>query len=52
MKVALELDKDSTEVNKANIDYLRLKKLDRFAELLSQTNAEKTHDNIEIRVAI
>ena len=28
-------------MNKANIDYLRLKKLDRFAELLSQTNAEK-----------
>ncbi len=41
MDVALKLDMDSTEVNKANIDYLRLKNLDRFAELLSQTNAEK-----------
>jgi len=41
MEVALKLDMDSTEVNKANIDYLRLKKLDRFAELLSQANTEK-----------
>ena len=41
MEVALELDMDSTEVNKANIDYLRLSKLDRFANLLSQENAEK-----------
>ena len=41
MEVALKLDMDSTEVNKANIDYLRLKKLDRFANLLSQENAEK-----------
>ena len=41
MEVALELDMDSTEVNKANIDYLRLSKLDRFAELLSQANTEK-----------
>ena len=41
MEVALKLDMDSTEVNKANIDYLRLRKLDRFANLLSQANAEK-----------
>ena len=41
MEVALKLDMDSTEVNKANLDYLRLRKLDRFANLLSQANAEK-----------
>ena len=41
MEVALDLDMDSTEVNKANIDYLRLKKLDRFAELLCIENTEK-----------
>jgi hypothetical protein len=41
MEVALELDMDSTEVNKANIDYLRLSKLDRFAELLVGENTEK-----------
>jgi len=44
MEVAIELDMDSTEVNKtniANIDYLRLSKLDRFDELLSQANTEK-----------
>ena len=32
---------DSTEVNKANIDYLRLSKLDRFDELPSKANTEK-----------
>ena len=32
---------DSTEVNKANIDYLRLSKFDRLDELLSQANTEK-----------
>ena len=41
MDVALKLDMDSTEVNKAFIDYLRLKKLDRFAELLSVENTER-----------
>ena len=40
MEVAFELDMNSTEVNKANIDYLRLKKLDRFVELLLE-NSEK-----------
>jgi ATP-dependent Lon protease len=41
MEVAIELDMDSTEVNKTNIDYLRLSKLDRFDELLSPANTEK-----------
>ena len=41
MEVALELDMDSTEVNKAYSDYLRLSKLDRFAALLSRENTEK-----------
>ena len=41
MEVALELDMDSTEVDKAYSDYLRLCKLDRFAALLSRENTEK-----------
>ena len=41
MEVEIELDMDSTEVNKANIDYLRLSKLDRFDELPSKANTEK-----------
>jgi hypothetical protein len=41
MEVALELDMDSTEVEKAYLDYLRLCKLDRFAALLVIENREK-----------
>ena len=41
MQIALDLDIDSTKVNKAIVDHLRLDKLDRFAILLNQENVEK-----------
>jgi hypothetical protein len=41
MEIALDLDMESTEVNNVFIDYLRLKNLDRFAELLCLENTEK-----------
>jgi hypothetical protein len=41
MEVALELDMDSSEVEKAYVDYLRLCKLNRFAALLNLENTER-----------
>lgn len=41
MDVALDLNIDSNEVKKAFWDYLRLKKLDRYAELLTEENQAK-----------
>jgi hypothetical protein len=41
MEVALDLNMDSDEVNKAFSDYLRLNKLDRYSKLLSQEKQEK-----------
>src|SRR5215211_6034731 len=41
IEVALELDMDAKEVNKAFLDFLRLSDLDNFTDLIMEENKEK-----------
>jgi hypothetical protein len=41
MEVALELDMNANEVNKAFIDFMRLSNLDRFTKIIREENKEK-----------
>ncbi|HEX7256430.1 MAG TPA: hypothetical protein VF242_00085 [Nitrososphaeraceae archaeon] len=41
MEVALELDMDANEVNRAYLDFMRLSNLDSFTDLIIEENKEK-----------